>query len=318
VKLNQLEWVLDSFPNVNDTIGGIESSLLIIDGLTDASFCELIGMSWQKKNIESRRLIRISILNEKLIDPLIMQSSNIKAFCLPNWTLSDYKGAIEEYKFSQGFKDAFSDKGDSIPQDDDQISIKQYVEERLETKYYFAGGCARFMFEYSKGEIQDETWFSNFNAPVLSPNLVVVHAGPMKSSSENRFFQISRMVDQTGSTRLIWSFLSKKIEDRFTNRCGPEMVKQFAKTFWVKCCPSSVNSLFERFFFASLWNSQNRVTLQDRQGNEIIWEEVGNFTPINVHALSLANITFGKWNRTKMSRFGAIDGIKIMRIDIVD
>jgi hypothetical protein len=85
-----------------------------------------------------------------------------------------------------------------------------------------------------------------------------------------------------------------------------------AKSFWIRDCPSSVDSLFEMFVFASFWNKPHQLHLVTKGRSPDTWNHPSKyrpgFDPNNPYEMECR---LKEWRRTRHN-YGSIDGIRLI------
>ena len=121
--------------------------VLILDGITFHDFFREIAVSsatWWETDKKNRRLINVFLTSAHgIYKPVeIMREGNVD-FLQVSWTL-EYKSAVKIRDFMKSV-DKFLD-ADPEPGDDVDATVK--------SKYFFSGGCARSMFQFSTSEVK--------------------------------------------------------------------------------------------------------------------------------------------------------------------
>ena len=141
-----------------------KNELLIIDGLThDTEFRPLhnAAREWIDANREDRRLLIVSSMS--YTEPRkteIDQKNRIKCFHQISWTFEEYKEAIKSKKFYSNVQRAL-----------DASDTAKDILSRLGAKFFYAGGCARYMFQFTTAEVKHEIDFLTQSTSALQ-NLV--------------------------------------------------------------------------------------------------------------------------------------------------
>jgi hypothetical protein len=134
-----------------EDIQASEGSLLICDGVTAQSNSDVSSAccNWRKSQCDSdRRFILVSS-----VSVAVALQENVEAgivdFTVGSWTFKQYQDACEWNEFFVKVKDKLKCPGLETVDDKDQLLL---------AKYHFAGGCARWMFEFSYSD-----WLKDFN-----------------------------------------------------------------------------------------------------------------------------------------------------------
>jgi hypothetical protein len=136
-------------------ISDIESSdsvILIVDGVTKESSIEISRAcsAWRQKDEKHRRFGLVSSVS---VTVALEQEKEAKIvnFTVGSWTFEQYEQACNEKIFYDTIKENLRCPGFA--------DVDDVQKELLLSKYSFAGGCARWMFEFSFME-----WKDDFNA----------------------------------------------------------------------------------------------------------------------------------------------------------
>jgi hypothetical protein len=293
--------------------------LLVVDGISATLPLYGVGIDWANRDRTNRRLIRVSSMGSSQADPKQCSQSGILSFFQSSWTFEEYMAAVENESFAASVIKAFSDI-DIITNDCEPTSSndpKTFVARRLHSKYYLAGGCARFMFEYTRDMIQAELDYACDSVRNYS-DLAVSSAGSYSDQIRNRLYQVFQVRRKDGRLTLARSFVCAYIEELIASRYGPNEIKKLAQDFWVRDSPSSVGSLFERYFFSCLWKDPCEIELINSLGEKVIWNDYSDYlVKFNPYAPTIADCAIGEWRRPIQSNFGSsIDGIKL--VELVD
>jgi hypothetical protein len=123
--------------------------VLILDGLTFHDCFRKLAVSsatWWETDKVNRRLINVSSMAAQgTFKPVEIQRDGNVDFLQISWTLEEYKAAVKNPDFMMSveqFLDADPEPGDN-------------GDARVESKYFYSGGCARSMFQLSTLEVKD-------------------------------------------------------------------------------------------------------------------------------------------------------------------
>jgi hypothetical protein len=116
-----------------------EGSILIFDGVTarESRTIKRACCNWRRAEGGRRFIVVSSVSTTSACQEKI--EANIEEFTVGSWTFEQYQSACDDEAFFEQVKDKLSCPGPEVVED------KQVL---LANKFYFAGGCARWMFEF--------------------------------------------------------------------------------------------------------------------------------------------------------------------------
>lgn len=133
--------------DIQDSVG----SILIVDGVhADISTkVRQACCNWRKSVLTERR--RFVLVSSVSVNVALQENkeSNIVNFTVGSWTFEQYEDACANEQFFWRVRGSLSCPGLDEDSEKDQLLL---------SKYYFAGGCARWMFEFTY-----EEWVDDFN-----------------------------------------------------------------------------------------------------------------------------------------------------------
>ncbi|KAJ3338158.1 hypothetical protein HDU83_008293, partial [Entophlyctis luteolus] len=233
--------------------------LVIIDGYASADgHIDVIRrcISWRNKDRSNRRLCVVSSMTSRgksrVTEDVL---SNIEEHFVESWSLEEYQAAVENKEFYANIAQNMdaSNGDDSIPQTPNQL---------VESKFYFAGGSSRFMFQFNTDRVRQLIGVSisatsNFMAYLLNTT------GDRSNDVINRLF--SCYIDPTTGLKdtLI---ISQYAAIQLAMNEGPELVKKIAIAVEEYSNPSMDGWLLEMWFFASL--RKGGVVIHNNNGLE--------------------------------------------------
>jgi hypothetical protein len=138
------EWVryTESHEGVLDIVASWHSKFLILDGIVKEKHAELVSRAIAKWLIEGKKLVLVCSL-QYVIKAETLQVHKVAPFEMPSWTFQEYQEAYA----NEDFKKSISE--DIFPDGDND-------EEKLEDKYFVAGGSARWMFQFTVSDAIDD------------------------------------------------------------------------------------------------------------------------------------------------------------------
>ena len=124
-----------------DTMEESEGSILIVDGVTKADSVDVSRAcsSWRGQD-NAKRFVAVSSATV-VIAAEQDNEANIVNFTMGSWTFEQYKAACADEGFYEQVKSNMECPDAGL--DKDQLLL---------AKYYFAGDCARWMFEFTYGD----------------------------------------------------------------------------------------------------------------------------------------------------------------------
>lgn len=125
--------------------------LLVLDGLFESPSLFDIHQSsivWWGADKMNRRLIHVASMARAAKVKLHMHARmGIKDFRLFSWSLKDYFDAVKHEGFAKSVEVMF---------DSDPNHPSRSFKSRIRSKYFYAGGCARFMFQMPTSLVQKQ------------------------------------------------------------------------------------------------------------------------------------------------------------------
>lgn len=231
--------------------------VVILDGITSHDqFHDLINAAgeWRSADPDSRRRINVSSM-AFVQKPKDTQHAFefTKTFRQTSWSLDEYRGAMSDKDFAVSVEKYL----DADPQPNE--SPKDIVG----SKYFYAGGCARAMFERSTERVKDQLILSidsidDFNRAIehsyglLSDRLT--HS--LVSVFRDRFAPRIELVSDFVSLTIAW-------------RLGPRRIRSLSSEPLFARIPFMNGGLFEAYFFAH--ETEGKLTLRDKSGGVIEW-----------------------------------------------
>ena len=258
-QLSEPSWLADLLDTLNvDKLEG-KKHILFVDGIqqTDEhNKVVRICLSWAK-HATTNRLVIISSMTARLKAKLEEdERNNVKEFKVYSWKLPEYISAVQD----NGFFDSVKGVLDSAI---DVTVAPKSREDLVTSKYHFAGGSCRFMFQYST-----EVVISQLNRCVDSATDLQAYlennVGDCSSEVINRLF--SRYDGRE------YSVISDFAVRLIAAKRGPILVDLMIRTFRAKRNPSFHGAMLELWFFASLENGGLEL-YDDNTGQDVAWPE---------------------------------------------
>jgi hypothetical protein len=234
--------------------GSTRRHLLVIDGIMDKPGYEEISskwLSWLHETHGRHRLLFVSSVGSAGAVPadamMSLGREHVVGFRTFSWTLNEYKDGMRIEEFAESVDDYL-----------DAISTDSSLDERIEAKFFIAGGCARFMFERTSKTVQgiyDELLFLDRNVKHL------VNMGSGSTDLTHRL--ISLYPDERRQ------IVSKCAELKIAIMLGPDNVKALASNLTVNGNPSALGVYLEAYFFSLV--GTGLIPLYKRNREAINW-----------------------------------------------
>ena len=240
--------------NVSDVVNS-EGSLLVVDGVTADQQVEV-----------SRACFNYCMMDEKERRFVLVSSSsagtalqedeegNIVNFTVSSWTLEQYQLACKNIKFFDNVKANLKCSGSGGGINNEEANS----EELVLSKYYFAGGCARWMFEFDYSR-----WQRDFNEHLLKVNdynqLFRSGGGEQTAIAVNHLRGVT-LVKTEGSVEKAFFFISEHAVATLAEKCSD--IKTFFIDSYKKASdtknPAYFGWIFEFDFDYQLQNAEKK------------------------------------------------------------
>jgi hypothetical protein len=239
--------------------------ILVIHGLTNNSDSTDLSSAagfWWRKNRANRRLILIeSKAYSGNRNPADSKKLNIAFFEQISWGVDEYKEAVKNVEFFrivEPFLDADTEtEGDP--------------EKRVVSKFFYAGGSARLMFQVATEEVKRLIISSIFPYTTVSD----IFYGNVGTHSIRAHLHLMS-VNPNKRRSLLSAFSAIAIA---TIR-GPVFVQELSKNVWLEGYPFISGGSLELTFFAHA--ASGRIQCKSKQGDTFSWvcaETVSVFKP---------------------------------------
>ncbi|ETN14908.1 hypothetical protein PPTG_07157 [Phytophthora nicotianae INRA-310] len=231
--------------------------LLLVDGWTAAdSFVELTTKChrWLRRDLVKRRLAFVcSVASRGKVQEGTDIRTRAMEFDVWSWTLDEYLDAIRNREFFLGVAALLDAPGG--------VYGPRSPIEMVESKYHYAGGSCRYMFDCTTTDVKDRLCRaveSASNAATLSTD---GHRSPF---SINRLYAMFKRPNWEGTMSPL---ISQYAATTVAILCGPEAIKKFMSMHRDSSNPALNGWMLEMVFFASLRNGG--LTLVDATGNTV-------------------------------------------------
>jgi KaiC/GvpD/RAD55 family RecA-like ATPase len=230
---------------------------------------------WLKQNKEMNRLVVIcSMTSRGKTNNEDDKYFNIKEFFVNSWKIDEYYQAVQNEEFFNSIEQ-YLDSSQNL----EEITMierteKERIKERIDSKYYFAGGSSRFMFGYKTEEVL-ETLAKSIDSV---GNIMLYIENPIAPRSDiiNRLFNVCKEEYKTST-----SIVSQYASDEIALKSGTQLVESLYKALKNEGNPAMEGWMLEMWFFASI--KKETLKIYDNLDNEELWPSciVSKFDPEN-------------------------------------
>eukprot|EP00960_Hanusia_phi_P026438 746244-Hanusia_phi.AAC.1 len=241
-------------------------TFFILDGYTNSEApAELVKTLrlWQKNDESNRRVLIVCSMGalRKSFDG----EPEMPEYLLEPWTHTEYLSAVQNDNFYESVKDQLDARLLSLTGEDVVKKSRRTMirENKVDLKFYFAGGSSRYMFAYKTKRLIDH----------LTKAMGDVHSfhkgmdqGARATVVVNQLFSAS----QTDGNRVVHLPVSQYVARELSYYMGPDTLKRFSTSFCPDQNPVMKGLFFENLFFATIGVSD--LTLRSSEGvQEIHW-----------------------------------------------
>ncbi|CAM6093753.1 unnamed protein product [Calypogeia fissa] len=209
--------------------------LLVLDGFTNGTTNNTMRTTcefWLKNDFEMRRLFVVCSMASRFKSSSRGDDMrlNVTDFTVSSWTLGEYKAALEKPAL-------YATVQEKLKTDTDKSS-----DELVESKYYFAGGSARYMFLMYTDEVKKD-----LNLAIENVSDIRALAAGRTGVSSPGF--VHRLISFQDGIRGI---VSQYAANGLAIKLGTELVEHFTRIYRWKLSLPMKGFLFEMWFFAKL------------------------------------------------------------------
>ena len=263
----QLEQLTHSLTKSGQTTETTKT-LLVLDGIRQDAGNEqtmlTVGMRWFWGDKPNRRYLCISSQGFSLRDRDEDSSqNNIQDFKQWSWTLPEYRKALESKRFAESVEDVL-----------DAPLIPGEEPDKLLAKYYYAGGCARYMFSFKTNEVE-----TSINKAVEAVTKKRVPTDIDSFESSNSLFKFHLNGDK-GEKDIVSDYARERIHATL----GSEWLRSLAKIR--NLSDSAKGSLFQAWVVKKIEEPKFRDALKNNQ-DSVDW-----FTPQEVRRVPFAKLKY--------------------------
>ena len=266
--------------------------VLIIDGLTFHSYFSKLAVSsatWWETDKKNRRLINVSSMAAQgKYKPVEIQRDGNVEFLQISWTLKEYIKAIQNTDFLrsvEGFLDADPQPGETS-------------KEKVISKFYYSGGCARSMFQFSTLEVK-KLLMKSIQSLFDKSRILNADTG---FNSEHACHNLLNVFEDD-KTELVSAYAALEL----ALQKGPDYIISLAKNPLMLGNPFIKGGFFELLFFSHA--KLGKIPLQDKDGEKFIWvcgASVTVFKPMSPNSVSCV---LGEWLMPNIWNQGGYDGV---------
>ena len=216
--------------------------ILVIDGFVEGTARELVekAHNWLQGNKRIRRLIFVASMGSgEQRKPEYNEIANIEPFIQYSWTWEEYVSAVTHPAFVSNVWPCLdsSDSSDAI--------------DRLQAKYYYAGGCARFMFQWTTQAVISEIH------RLVNVCDDLTRSTDSKTGNASSSLSNTLISDTDDNTRVV---VSKYAAMWIGYQLGPLRIINLANETCIQGNPVAHGLYFEAYFFACILRGELRLT----------------------------------------------------------
>ena len=235
-------------------MGSPKKMLLIVDGFVSTiERHQLIleeAETWRKSDLFSRRLIVISSMSSRgKKDEGVEEMKGVKEHLVPSWTLQEYMDALKNPLILKSVSGALGTAPGNPSQD---------LQELIKRKFYFAGGSARHMLQFTIDKVKN-----SLDAAVESVTQSTPATSFMMSSragnAVNRLFALYRGSGGRGREVFVSAYAASAVAEAVTSSA----IRTMFSTMKDDISGSGAGSLLETLFCCDLRTGGVRLTFRN-------------------------------------------------------
>jgi hypothetical protein len=240
---------LDELDDLLAEVEGDRKHIIFIDGYVlggDQHIAiEKTCYVWLKENKTLRRLVFICSMSSRgktNLDEDMM--NNVEEFFVFSWELNDYLAAVQHEAFFNNIKHNLDSFDDDIQQSISRADM-------ITSKFYFAGGCARFMFLYNTATVID---YLRRSVEAVSDIMPYIRGqiGDISNAVINRLFIHFHNTIEISQTARFTRIVSEWAASQLAMKGGPDLVKNLAAFIRLERNSVMDGWMFEMWFFGLL------------------------------------------------------------------
>ena len=294
--------VVDLIKGPWDVFGDRRKRLLFVDGIVDSDIPKNIHdadalrgikdavMFWIDKNPELNRVIYLSSLGTSdVLTPQKRVYYHPVRFVHMGWDLAEYLSAVAHGGFRATVYQQLIGR-------DGQMNS---AEELVRRKFYYTGGCARFMFKYTTASLEDHITDLLEKQTDLSSLTDTGHGNASCSLSHSLVH-----VDVNRNRSLLCDYVKHYIARKLNCDNLLAMARQFQDN------PVMRGWIFEVFFFQTLSSNGTIFLVGPMNGPEIVWNAGSElWVPFSPDDPTIASCPFKEWLRPIKYNQGGFDAV---------
>ncbi|CAM6089918.1 unnamed protein product [Calypogeia fissa] len=230
--------------------------ILVVDGIRNNDLHQEIAsvcLMWLKERYKERRVVFVSSMSTRgKGDPVDDSRYGAKEFVVDSWNWDDYINAVKNDDFYNDIQEKLDSSG---------CKLLTSREDLLKSKYFFAGGCPRLMFDYKTAEVM-EMLQKAVNAVGDLMAYVKNFHGERSAAVTNRLLIASYDVKRG---KRLTSIVSKYAGTLMAELEGPKIITGLSSVLSTYLNPSMRGWLVEMWFFASLPLEDFTFTVNDEE-----------------------------------------------------
>jgi hypothetical protein len=193
--------------------------------------------------------------------------NNVEEFFVYSWGLEEYLAAVEHDVFFDNIKHNLDSSDNLQLSSEDPTETEPSRIDLIKSKFYFAGGCARFMFFFKTATVIKYLTSSVAAVSDIMPYIKGT-IGDQSNAVINRLFSHYFQLDNNSNDR-ITCIVSEWAASQLAIKSGSDLVKNLAAVTRHEHNPAMDGWLFEMWFFALL--RHRGVTFYDGLGKQWEW-----------------------------------------------
>jgi len=275
--------------------------IIFLDGVTTVHVKEeQMCIGWRMQNQTNRRLVMVSSMSSrwkaKAHDDDLNEIDKFRAY---SWTENEYLEAVKSDALFQSIRsnlDSSGNAGVASANDDTRAEL-------VKSKFYFAGGSARFMFDCTTSRVIDQLTDSITETSSAS----AVEVGARSNGAINRLFGSYKNIFDSSEKIVI---VSQHAASALAIFGGPALIEKLVSTLHQDWNPSVDGWVLEMLFFARL--QHGGVNIYDSNKNLIdTWcaVKILPFDPCNITAFCFPPSDIGVWLKPLKWNQGGYDGV---------
>jgi hypothetical protein len=244
-----------------------EGALLVVDGLTEKESTDInrACSAWRQQDETNRRFVTVSSMSVTVALEQYKEA-NMVNFTVGSWTFEQYECACHDQNFYDSIKDKLRCPGF------EQVDVQN---ELLLSKYIFAGGCARWMFEFDYEEWKSD-FTKHFQKVSSYKNLFLEVGGDETKIAVNHLRGVTVLtVDGRQETK--YFFISQHAARQLANKCSDKrrfLIDSYKKAAETKN-PAFGGWIFEfdvDYQLQEAWKQKTEFHLRIRDGADRVAE----------------------------------------------